>query len=546
MKTKKAGVSSPPLASPLPHLTAKEREERLRFALDAADIGTWDWDQRTSSVNWSDNVERIHGLSPGTLDHTFQSYERQIHPEDRERVLASIQRALSDGVPHEVEYRIVGSDGTVRWVEAKGHVGHRSDGRAKRMTGVFMNVTPRKQAELARLEALEQSNGASQRVAAIVESSDDAIVSKSLDGVITSWNRAAERMFGYTESEAIGQHIRLIVPRNRHAEEDRVLTSIRAGEPVEMETVRRHKNGTSVAVSLMVSPVKDAGGRIVGASKIARDIGARKRDEAERAELHRRLTALVAASASLLDSPETESVRSATVSLARELLFADGYAMWGRESGEAAWHVVKSSGISAAFASRVIASYRGAAAPVTPLFSDPLPVSDVAAQPMLEEQLAAYREEGIGRCSSARCGSAPDDRGRSSSTIGRRVPSATWMSRRDSHWPTSQRPQSRRRICTSSCGSSATPPNPRGGKRRSWPMRRRSCRNRSITNRQWRLWRDSPSRKLRTGAPSTSSIPLDNCSGWRSPTSIRRKSSTLGPSSCGIPRIQRPAAAFTT
>ena len=83
------------------------------------------------------------------------------------------------------------------------------------MTGVCMNVTPRKQAELARVDALAQSSRASQRLAAIVESSDDAIVSKNLDGVITSWNRGAERMFGFSASEAIGRSITLILPPDR-------------------------------------------------------------------------------------------------------------------------------------------------------------------------------------------------------------------------------------------------------------------------------------------------------------------------------------------
>jgi PAS domain S-box-containing protein len=262
------------------HLTAEASEERLRFALDAANMGTWDWDMGAQSVRWSENVERIHGMPPGSFDGTFQSYEREIHPEDRERVLASIQRALSEGVPHEVEYRIVGIDGTVRWVEGKGRVEHGPDGRPRRMTGVCMNVTRRKHAELAHAEALEHSNPASQQLAAIVESSDDAILSMSLDGAITSWNRAAEGMFGYSASEAIGESITLIVPPDRRAEEDLVLARIRAGEPIEMETVRRRKNGTSVAISLMVSPIKNAEGHIVGASKIARDITERKKAEA--------------------------------------------------------------------------------------------------------------------------------------------------------------------------------------------------------------------------------------------------------------------------
>ena len=244
-------------------------------------------------------------------------------------------------------------------------------------------------------EFLDRSKRASQWLAAIVESSDDAIVSKSLDGVITSWNGAAERMFGYSASEAIGQSITMIIPQDKRAEEDLVLAHIRAGEPVEMETVRRRKNGSSVDISLMVSPVRGADGRIVGASKIARDITARKRDEAERAELHRRLTLLVAASASLLDSPESEAVRTATMTLARQLLVADGYAVWMTEPGNAGWHVVKCDGISDAFASRAIESDQsGPVVDATP-FSNPLAVPDVAAQPLLEERLAAYRDEGI-------------------------------------------------------------------------------------------------------------------------------------------------------
>ena len=121
------------------------------------------------------------------------------------------------------------------------------------------------------------------RLAAIVDSSDDAIVSKTLQGVIVTWNRAAERMFGYTAAEAVGQHITLIIPTERHAEEDDVLARIRRGEIVDhFETVRQRKDGTRLSISLTISPIRDAGGTIVGASKIARDISDRKRAEAER------------------------------------------------------------------------------------------------------------------------------------------------------------------------------------------------------------------------------------------------------------------------
>jgi PAS domain S-box-containing protein len=136
---------------------ARRSEERLRFALDAARMGTWDWDLRSNTVVWSENLERIHGLPAGTFDGTFASYEREVHPEDRARVLASAQRALTDGVPHDVEYRIVAPDGTVRWCEGKGRVEY-ENGQPARMTGVCMMVTRRKEAELARLAAAEEAS----------------------------------------------------------------------------------------------------------------------------------------------------------------------------------------------------------------------------------------------------------------------------------------------------------------------------------------------------------------------------------------------------
>ena len=135
---------------------ARRSEERLRFALDAAQMGTWDWDLTANTVRWSDNLERIHGLPAGTFDGSFASYEREIHPEDKPRVLASAQRAIAEGAPHDVEYRIVAPDGTIRWVEGKGRV-ERYEGRPVSMTGVCMNITRRKEAELSRVEALEEA-----------------------------------------------------------------------------------------------------------------------------------------------------------------------------------------------------------------------------------------------------------------------------------------------------------------------------------------------------------------------------------------------------
>ena len=117
-------------------------------------------------------------------------------------------------------------------------------------------------------------------LAAIVDSSDDAIVSKTLDGVITSWNAGAERLFGYTASEAVGQHISLIIPVDRRDEETVIIERIKRGERIEhFDTVRIRKDKTLLDISLTISPVRDASGKIVGASKIARDITQRKQIE---------------------------------------------------------------------------------------------------------------------------------------------------------------------------------------------------------------------------------------------------------------------------
>ena len=132
----------------------------------------------------------------------------------------------------------------------------------------------------------KQSHAASLRLAAIVRSSEEAIVGKNLDGIITAWNPAAERLFGFTEQEAIGRSIRMIVPADRQTEEDEVLRRLRRGEAIEhMETMRVRKDGTLINIALTVSPIRDGDGRIIGGSKIARDIGERLRVEAERARL---------------------------------------------------------------------------------------------------------------------------------------------------------------------------------------------------------------------------------------------------------------------
>jgi PAS domain S-box-containing protein len=174
-------------------------------------------------------------------------------------------------------------DGTQRWFIP--HPTLLRDDQGKIVGGINMlvDITARKHAEEA-----------TAYLAAIVSSSDDAILSKNLDGVIRSWNKSAERLFGYTAKEAIGKHITIIVPSDRRTEEDNILSRLRRGERIDhFETVRMRKDGTTFDVSLTISPVKDSAGRVIGASNVARDISHLKRIERALRDSEERFRAIV-------------------------------------------------------------------------------------------------------------------------------------------------------------------------------------------------------------------------------------------------------------
>ena len=128
-------------------------EERLSLAVEAARLGTWQWDIKANSVVWSMELERIHGLQPGTFAGTFEAYQSDIHPDDREHVLQTIQQTVIERKPHLLEYRIVLPDGSIRWLEARGRMLFDALGEPDRLVGVCMDVTDRKRSE----EALRQS-----------------------------------------------------------------------------------------------------------------------------------------------------------------------------------------------------------------------------------------------------------------------------------------------------------------------------------------------------------------------------------------------------
>jgi PAS domain S-box-containing protein len=187
---------------------------------------------------------------------------------------ATEQAASGHAFREELRYWV--ADGSEHIVDFAMHPIRDRSGAVAFVHPTGIDITERKRVEVE----LRESEQRLRSLAAIVESSDDAIVSKDLDGVITSWNKGAERIFGYTAEEAIGRLITIIIPQDRQDEERMILTRIRRGERIDhFETVRQRKHGSFITVSLTISPVKNVEGKIVGASKIARDITEQKRIE---------------------------------------------------------------------------------------------------------------------------------------------------------------------------------------------------------------------------------------------------------------------------
>ena len=199
------------------------------------------------------------------------------------RIRFATEQAIS-GASFREELTYWMADGSERVVDFAIHPIRDRSGAVTFLHPTGVDVTERKRINAA----LRDSQHGLGWLAAIVESSEDAIVSKNLDGIITSWNRAAEHIFGYTAAEAVGQPITIVIPHDRQDEERTILTRIRRGERLDhFETIRQRKNGALIAVSLTVSPVKDADGIIVGASKIARDITEQRRAQEQIATLAR-------------------------------------------------------------------------------------------------------------------------------------------------------------------------------------------------------------------------------------------------------------------
>ena len=253
-------------------------ETQLRISYEAAGLGAWDWRIDEGLVYWSPEYREIYGLEREAVP-TFERGMEAVVPEDRIGVEAAMRLCLETGAEYRSEHRILHPRKGLRWIQAVGRPEFGAGNRPARVSGMVSDVTDRRESDRARAY-----------MASIVESSEDAIISKTLDGIITSWNPAAERLYGYLANEVIGHPITVIVPPDLHTEELELLARVGAGRRVEhFETIRVAKDGRRIPVSLTVSPVRDADGRIIGISKIARDLSELQRSNRELQALRDRL-----------------------------------------------------------------------------------------------------------------------------------------------------------------------------------------------------------------------------------------------------------------
>ena len=239
----------------------KESEEGLSEAQRMAHIGNWDWEIRTNKLYLSDEVYRIYGCGPQEFSVTRNVFLSYVHPDDRDYVGNSFKKALSEK-PISIDYRIVLANGEERVVHAQGEVNCNEENIPVRTRGTIQDITERKIAE-QKIQALANT----------VESSNDSIITESLDGIIASWNKGAEQVYGYLAEEVLGKNMYILEPDNLKGEIKQLADYIKQGKKIQhYETSRLKKDGTTINVSVTLSPVFDTSGKLVAISYIASDI----------------------------------------------------------------------------------------------------------------------------------------------------------------------------------------------------------------------------------------------------------------------------------
>ena len=262
-----------------------------------AHIGNWDWDIVNDKMYWSDELYRILGITP-LKSLSYNDALSTVHPNDRD-YLANVIKDAFNGKTYDIDYRVVLASGEERIVHAKAEVIFDENNTPIRVRGVAQDITERKRTE-EKIKTLADA----------VESSNDAIITLSLDCIITSWNKGAEQIYGYSAGEILGKNVSILEPDNVKGEIQKLVERVKQGEKIQhYETLRLRKDGAIINISITLSPIFNTYGKIVAISAISRDITYRKKAEdtllkieaARKKEIHHRIKNNLQVISSLLD-----------------------------------------------------------------------------------------------------------------------------------------------------------------------------------------------------------------------------------------------------
>jgi PAS domain S-box-containing protein len=292
-------------------LVLQDTEARLQLAQDAGGLAVFDWNLNTGRAIWSERFGELFHLPPEARDAPFHSdlIGQYLHPDDKAALKEHFRVLAAEGGIFDRDFRILLPDGAVHWITARGKFITGPSGRIERIFCLSLDITERKQADLRNAQ-----------LAAIVASSMDAIVSIDFSDTILTWNSGAEQLFGYTAQEVLGRKAEFLVPEGLLCERRATMQRLMAGEAIEYQTCRLHKDGQAIDVWIRGAPVRGLDGSFVGGSLIIRDITAQTQREAHIRFLMRELThrsknllaviqAMARQSLSLLTSPEEFVIR---------------------------------------------------------------------------------------------------------------------------------------------------------------------------------------------------------------------------------------------
>ncbi|MBK8048026.1 MAG: PAS domain S-box protein [Anaerolineales bacterium] len=283
------------MSRPAMDLALRESEQRLRAATEVAALGVWAWDRSADVLTWDDRMRAIHGVSTD-MEPTIAAWGQMIHPDDRAAVAITTQKVMATDRQVSVEYRVVHRDGTTHSVLCSGGVVNAGAGGMTHQLGVCLDVTELRRAE----ESLS-------RLAAIIDAATDAIVSTKFDGVITSWNPGAEKLYGHRAGDVLGHNVFDLVPPGQRALMPGFIERIRDGETIKLPDLRwTTPEQRQVDLAITLAPIPDRAGQWAGISSVAHDITQRKRAEAAVAESEARMKAVIENTSDLIWSVDRQ------------------------------------------------------------------------------------------------------------------------------------------------------------------------------------------------------------------------------------------------